>query len=254
VTVLFADIRGFSRISERLGPPRTVEWVRAVMEALSDCVLAHRGVLVNYIGDELMAMWGAPEERSDHAELACRAALAMLDLLAPLNERWQNVLQEPTALGIGLNTGVARVGNTGSQRRVVYGPLGNTVNLASRVRGATKHLRSNLLITGTTQARLGAEFAVRRLAQVRAVNIAERFDLYELVRPGIPGWDGLKKGYEEALRQFSARAFREAIHLLGRLLPRHPNDGPLLVLLSRAVDGLGEEPATFDPVWELPGK
>lgn len=254
VTILFCDVRGFSRISERLGPARTVQWVRAVMEALSDCVLAHRGVLVNYIGDELMAMWGAPFEQPDHPERACRAALAMLDLLGPLNETWEPILGEPIALGVGLNTGVARVGNTGTQRKFTYGPLGKTVNLASRVEGATKYLRTSPLITGSTRARLGPEFACRRLCQARVVNIAEPVELYELARPDQPAWRELRACYEEALERFANRDFPEAVRLLGGMLPKHPNDGPALVLLARAVNALVAEPAQFDPVWELPGK
>src|SRR5439155_25121529 len=81
VTLLFCDIRGFSRISERLGPAGTIEWLGAAMGALSDCVRAHAGVLMDYIGDELFAMWGAPEAQPDHAQLACRAALDMLGAL-----------------------------------------------------------------------------------------------------------------------------------------------------------------------------
>src|SRR5205807_2230673 len=103
-----------SRISERVGPAQTVAWIRDVMGALSDCVHAQGGVLVDYIGDELMAMWGAPEREPDHARLAVEAALAMLAGLPRLNERWQSVLGEPVAIGVGVNTGVAHVGNTGS--------------------------------------------------------------------------------------------------------------------------------------------
>src|SRR5262249_30543675 len=141
VTILFCDIRGFSRISERLGPSCTVEWLTDVMTALSECVLTWQGVLVDYIGDELMAMWGAPEPQEDHARLACRAALDMLARLPGLSERWQPVLGEPIEIGLGINTGVARVGKSGSPHKIRYGPLGNTVNLASRVQGATKYLK-----------------------------------------------------------------------------------------------------------------
>ena len=178
VTILFCDIRGFSRISERLGPAQTVAWISDVMGTLSDCVRAQGGVLVDYIGDELMAMWGAPEEQPDHARRACRAALDMLARLPELNERWQAVLKEPMDIGIGINTGPARVGNTGSQHKFKYGPLGNTVNLASRVQGATKYLKCRLLITGATQAKLDQSFATRRLCRVRVVNIAEPVALY----------------------------------------------------------------------------
>lgn len=254
VTVLFCDIRGFTRVSARLGPARTFAWVRAVMDALSECVLAHRGTVVNHVGDELVAMWGAPEERPDHAELACRAALAMHAALGPLNERWRRELGEATALGIGLNTGTARVGRTGSQRCLAYGPLGNMVNLASRLQGATRHLKVSPLITAATRERLGPEFACRQLGRVRVVNIAEPVELHELTGAGRPGWEALRDGYEEALARFSAGHFREAVSVLGRLLPQHPDDAPLLLLLGRAVEALAEDSSATDSVWELPGK
>jgi adenylate cyclase len=264
VSVLFCDIRGFSRVSERLGPARTVEWVGDVMGALSDCVLGRRGVLVDYVGDELMAMWGAPEAQPDHAKLACGAALDMLGRLPALNERWQPVLGEPMALGVGVNTGLARVGNVGSRHKFKYGPLGHTVNLGSRVQGATKYLRARLLITESTQARLGDGFATRRLGKVRAVNMDRPVDLYELVAHGSPGWLEVKARYEEALAEFEQGRFRAATRLLCALLAQHPDDGPTLALLARATtvgtsgpaagDSVWGAPTDFDPVWELPGK
>ena len=254
VTLLFCDVRGFSRISERVGPAATVRWISDVMGVLSECVLAHKGVLIDYIGDELIAMWGAPKEEPHHAKLACRAALDMLAKLPETCERWQSVLGEPFDLGIGLNTGVAQVGNTGSHRKFKYGALGNTVNLASRVQGATKYMKTRLVITGTTQAQLDETFACRRLCTVGVVNIAQPAELFELVASGQPGWDDLKRAYESALAKFEARDFGGAAQVLGNLLPLYQDDGPTLVLLSRVVDYLIEEPTAFDPVWRLTGK
>src|SRR5207253_6509050 len=117
--------------------------------------------------------------------------------LPKLNERWEPLLHEPTNLGIGINSGWARVGNTGSQTKFKYGPLGNTVNLASRVQGATKYLKTRLLVTGATQAPLDASVPKRRLCKVAVVNIAEPVDIYELVPPGQENWQTLKKSYEE---------------------------------------------------------
>src|SRR5439155_5872724 len=192
ITLLFCDIRGFSRISERIGPAQTVHWVGDVLESLSDCVLARGGVLVNYMGDELLAMWGAPEKQDDHSKRACDAGLAMLARLPELNARWQSVLGEPIQVGIGINTGMACVGNMGSRRKFVYGPQGDTVNLASRVQGATKYLQAPILLTGSTQMRLDDGFKTRRLCQVRVVNIARPVDLYELRAPEEPGWEALQ--------------------------------------------------------------
>ncbi|HTU18319.1 MAG TPA: adenylate/guanylate cyclase domain-containing protein [Gemmataceae bacterium] len=254
VTLLFCDIRGFSRISERLGPARTVAWISDTMATLSECVRARQGVLVDYIGDELIAMWGAPEAQPGHARLACSAALDMLAQVPKLNARWQEQLQEKMGLGIGVNTGVARVGNTGSPHKFKYGPLGNTVNLASRVQGATKYLKSPLLITGATRERLDDSFHPRRLGRVRVINIVEPVELYELADPSRPGWSEARTQYEKALELFENGMFTQAALILGELRARQPEDGPALVLLYRSVYHLVEEHSESSSIWELPGK
>jgi class 3 adenylate cyclase len=109
-----------------------------------------------------MAMWGAPKDQPDHAERAARAALAMLAAVPELNARWQAELGEPLDLGIGLNSGPAQVGNTGSRYKFKYGPLGNTVNLASRVQGLTKYVKCRLLVTAATRRGLAANFIAGR--------------------------------------------------------------------------------------------
>ena len=248
ISVLFADIRGFSGFSERLGPSSTVKWINHVMGELSDCVLEHDGVLVDYIGDMIMAMWGAPQARPDHAVLACRAALAMVARLPKLNDHWLPTLGKPMDIGIGINSGDAHVGNTGSAHKFKYGPLGNTVNLASRVEGMTKHLQSRLLVTEETRKRLGEEFRVRKVGQVRVVNIREPVVLYELADADFPRWDELSRRYEKALDHFEHMEFPEAAETLGALLLEH-RDGPSLVLMSRAVNCL-LDPEAFNPVLE----
>ena len=253
VTLLFCDIRGFSRVSEKLGPAKTVEWINDVMGVLSESVLAHQGVLVDYIGDELMAMWGAPSEQPDHATLACRAALDMLARLPGMVERWKETLGEEFDLGIGLNTGTARVGNTGTQRKFKYGPLGTTVNLASRVQGATKHFKARLIITGQTKAAIDDSFCTRRLGKVRVVNIVEPVELYELVPSDYPDWTSLQADYETALLHFEAGQFRPAAGLLGNIHVKYESDGPSLKLLARVVNALCDR-ETFDPVWTLDSK
>ncbi|GIW82930.1 MAG: hypothetical protein KatS3mg105_4737 [Gemmatales bacterium] len=254
ISVLFCDIRGFSRISEILGPAGTVDWLNDVMTVFSECVLKHSGVLVDYIGDELMAMWGAPIAVEDHARRATLAALSMIDQLPALRERWQKRIGEPMEIGIGINSGMARVGNTGTQRKFKYGPLGNNVNLASRLQGATKYLKTRLLVSGATQKLLGPEFATRRLTTVRVVNIVEPVELFEVVPQGEEGWKQRKTDYEEALAFFEGQEFRAAARILGGLVTDYREDGPALVLLSRVVNALIEPPEPFDPVWQLPGK
>ena len=157
-SVLFCDIRHFSRITESMSATETFEWINDVMTTLSECVLEFDGVLVDHIGDEIMAMWGAPVENPDHAKLACRAGLGMIRQLPELNQRWESKIGERIEIGIGINSGTVSAGNTGSRQKYKYGPLGHNVNLASRVEGVNKYLRTQMIVTGSTHVLLEKEF------------------------------------------------------------------------------------------------
>lgn len=253
VTLLFCDIRGFSAVAEKLGAARTMQWINDVLGTLSECVLKNQGVLVDYTGDELFAMWGAPVEQPNHAELACRTAIEMWRSLPEVSQRWREQISGETQVSIGVNTGLAHVGNIGSARKFKYGALGNAVNLSSRVQGATKYLRTGVLITEQTRSRLPDAIVVRRLCSVHVVNIGEPITLYELQPAPDAGWPELCRRYEQALAEFEQRHFDRAMVLLCELLSQYPGDGPSLVLLSRLVPLL-DRPGQFNPVWELPGK
>jgi adenylate cyclase len=253
VTVLFTDVRGFSKFSEMLGPQKTIAWMNEVMNALSQCVLDQEGVLVDYIGDELMAMWGAPEPQTDQRERAIRAGLAMIAALPKLNEKWQPILKEPMNIGVGINSGPAQVGNTGSSFKFKYGPLGNTVNLASRVQGLTKYLRCRLLVTADTRQGLGEELIARRVVRTRVVNINEPVELFEVEARSTPEQQVFFRDSELALKELEEGLFAEAAGRSGGLLLSHRGDGPLLLTLSRATTQLVQG-GKFDPVWDPPGK
>ncbi|MEM1442126.1 MAG: response regulator [Verrucomicrobiota bacterium] len=255
VSVLFCDIRGFSTISERLGPSQTIDWLSGVMGEFSTIVIELGGVLVDYTGDELMALWGAPNRQPNHAELACEAALRILASLTGLNEKWEELVGARTEVGIGVNTGDSLVGNVGTHRKFKYGPLGTAVNLASRVQGATKYLKTSLLITGETASQLPENFGMRRLCQVVVKNIRKPVDLVELAPPDAhENWEELGQKYEEALAHFETGKFRQASSVLSDVLLAVPNDGPSLQLMSRVVEAMLNEGKDFTPTWTLPGK
>jgi adenylate cyclase len=256
VTVLFSDIRGFTRLAERLGPTDSCRLAADVMERLTTAVHNHKGVVVHYAGDGLMAMWNAPKDQPNHPVLACRAALAMIAELPKLDESWHQRLGGPVRLGIGLNTGMALCGNTGSKQKFHYGALGHTVNLASRVEGATKQLGIPLLITGSTRAQIGDSFATRRLCQARLVGIDGATELYELhAEEASPEWLAWRTTYEKALSLYEASSLAEACATwLPLVLPTQERDGPTLTLLARATAALKEPPEHFNPVVELDHK
>ncbi len=170
-----------------------------------------------------------------------------------LNGRWRETLGEPMDLGVGLNTGPARVGNTGSGHKFKYGPLGNAVNLASRVQGLTKYLRCRLLATAATRDRLGGGFVSRRVCKARVVNIQEPVDLYEVEAAGAVEREDLFRSSEAALHALEKGEFALAARRAGSLLETYPDDRPLLLVMSRASTALVNG-GRFDPVWEPPGK
>ncbi|MEI7462433.1 MAG: adenylate/guanylate cyclase domain-containing response regulator, partial [Pirellula sp.] len=253
ITVMVCDIRGFSRVSERVGPMRTIKWISDVMNRLSTIILNRGGTIIDYVGDEIMAMWGAPIASQDHATDACRCALAIQKAVEELSEKWLPIVGSPMAVGVGINSGLAVVGNTGSKDRIKFGPLGNTVNMASRVQGATKYLQSSVLITHETAGRIDSTLRGRKICAVRVQNIMEPVELYELADEDATEISPKLVLYAKALQAYEKQELDLAIAMLARLMSESPEDGPAKLLMMRVIQSqLGG--GTFDPIWTLPGK
>lgn len=255
VTILVSDLRGFSSLSERLGANNTCRLIRDMMERLTDRIADQGGVIVDYAGDGILAMWNAPAEQSDHVLRACTAALAMQAELPGLNESWQEMVGGPLQLGIGINTGSAQVGNTGSSRKFKYGPHGHTVNLASRVQDATKKLGLPILITAATRAGLPISYAIRRLGKVRLAGMVEPVDLFELHgEHASADWCSHRDLYEKALSYYESRQWSKACQTLMQLpelaQPKDRYDSPTLKLMKRAWGCLESPPEGFEAVIE----
>jgi adenylate cyclase len=262
VTVLFSDIRGFSHMAERLGPMDTFRLASDVMDHLTAHVRESGGVVAHYAGDGLMALWNAPKDVPDHAARACRAALAMIADQPAFDAVWQERVGGPVRLGIGLNTGRALCGNTGSKQKFHYGALGHAVNLASRVEGATKQLGIPIILTGSTHDQLtGGDagptgIATRRLCQARLAGIDGATDLYELhAETASEEWQDWRWTYERGLALYEAGRWLEACRTLQSLLfGESEHDRPTLMLLARATKNLQEPPVPFDAVIDLEHK
>ena len=155
-TVMFADLRGFTSFSETVEPERVIEVLNRYLESMSDAITAHGGTLVAYLGDGIMAVFGAPLEQDDHADRALAAARQMLGPRLEEFNAWLRTqgLGEGFRMGIGLNSGPVMSGNVGSDRRLEYTAIGDTVNTASRLESMTKQTKQHLLIAGSTRALL----------------------------------------------------------------------------------------------------
>jgi adenylate cyclase len=162
-TVLFADIRGFTTLSEQLPPSELIQLLNAYLSRMSRVIEERKGVIDKYIGDEVMAIFGAPLASSDHALRAVMAAVDMLKELQQFNAAEGR--NAPLRIGIGIATGPVIVGNVGSPQRLNYTVLGDTVNLASRLQGLTKEYGVPLLISGTTYGQVATRFSCRLLGK-----------------------------------------------------------------------------------------
>ena len=254
VSVLFCDIRGFSSVAEQVGPTKTIEWLNDVLSELSQCVVDRDGVLVDYVGDQVMAMFGAPQAQDDHAKRGLEAAVAMQHRVAVLRERWRDQVPRPFDVGIGLNTGMARVGNIGSRLKFKYGVLGNTVNVASRLQDATKQIGVRCVAAGGTIQSAKWRDRSRRLAILNVVGIDGPVEVFEVVEAASESWQRLRDEYESALEDFEFRRFGESTRKLGQLVQLYPEDRPLQLLLRRAVAELTEPSANFSSVWKFTSK
>jgi adenylate cyclase len=231
MTVLFSDIRGFTSISETLDSEALVSLLNEFFTPMTRIVLDNGGTLDKYMGDAVMAFFGAPLAQPDHAARACRASLAMRDELVVLNERWHREGRLPPhlsmAIGIGLNSGDMSVGNVGSEAVFGYTVIGDNVNLGSRIEGLNKDYGSQILVSETTARAAGDGFLFRELDWVRVKGKQQPVGIHELLAaaPAPPDQSERAVLYARALAAYRARDFAAAEILFADLADRL-DDGP----------------------------
>jgi len=184
VTVFFSDIEGFSLIAEKMPPHDLMELMNEYLSVMTDVIESHGGYVDKYIGDSIVAVFGAPADDPDHAANAARAALDCCTKLAELNASSTHFHERRLAQRIGINSGEALVGNFGSRRRFNYSVMSDAVNLASRLEGANKFYGTTIIASETTVALAGEAFAWRELDAVRVKGRNQALKIYELLARG----------------------------------------------------------------------
>lgn len=247
ITVLFADLRGFTALAERLAPEALAQLLNRYLGVMTDIIMAEQGTLDKYIGDAVMAIFNAPLTIDRHPQRAARTALRMLVELEKLNSGFETEHGVRLGLGIGLCTDEAIVGNLGSNRRFDYTAIGDGVNTAARLETATKQYGVDILLSAATRERLGEDFVCRRVDRVRVVGKKRATEIYQLL--GERGKDvgerytHLIDEFEAALEVYFRGEFDAARRRFQVLADAYPEDGPSRVFLRRSKRYLLSPPA-----------
>jgi adenylate cyclase len=249
VTVFFADIAGFTTIAEQFPPEETALMLHDVLNAVSEEVIRHCGVIDKYIGDCVMAFWGAPLDSPDAGRNACRAALASLEALELVNRDFKDRGLGAISMRVGLHTGDVIVGNLGSDRLFDYTVVGDTVNLASRLESANKYFSTRIMLSEETLQEAGDGFIVRELGLIAVKGKVHPVRIFELLAESarapselIP-WAG---EYRRAMELFHRRRWQEAGECFDMLLTQRPQDAPAARYRDWCRECLASPPLTDD--------
>jgi adenylate cyclase len=223
ITVMFTDVRGFTRISEQFDPQGLTRFMNGLLTPMTELIQSHRGTIDKYMGDAIMAFWNAPLDVPSHAEHACETTLAMQARLFDLNAAWKAEAEAegrpyiPVNIGIGLNTGQATVGNFGSTQRLQYSCLGDEVNLASRLEGLCKTYVVGIIV-GENTWRQASDFAMIELDLVMVKGKTEPERIYGLVGDATvaarPEFQTLVDRQEAFLVLYRTGAFAESLEVI----------------------------------------
>lgn len=249
ITVLFTDIRGFTTLSEKLNSEQVVYILNQLNTPLTKIVIEQGGMLDKYIGDAIMAVFNAPIDLERHSDKACHAALRMYKTVEELSKKFQSEGLPPVKIGVGVNTGVATVGNIGSDVRFDYTAIGDCVNLASRLESLNKYYKTHILISETTKNELTEQFLMRQVDKVVVKGKTEPVGIYELLEDTEIN-RSLKAEFEEAYQVYLRGDFENAENLFKQILEKY-NDGLSEVYMKRCEElkKSNIDPATWNGVY-----
>jgi len=258
LSVLFSDIRGFTTISERMESQELVKFLNEYLTAMTDMVMRYDGTLDKYMGDAIMAIYGAPIEQPDHAFRACSSALDMMAKLHELQPIWQAQGRPLMNIGIGVNSGMMTAGNMGSEKRFDFTVMGDNVNLGSRLEGLNKEYGTNIIISEYTYREVKDQLVVRELDLVRVKGKYEPVRIYELIgRIGEvpPATLTFIEHFERGLTLYRQQAWGQAIAQFHDVLNLSADDKPSRLYIQRSEAYQLESPAdNWDGVYTMKTK
>jgi adenylate cyclase len=237
ISILFSDIKGFSTISEKVDDETLVKLLNVYMTDMTNVILKHQGTVDKFIGDAIMAFWGAPLKDENATFHACVSALEMQYRLEKLQPKLYKIGNVEVKQRIGINTGICTVGNMGSEQRQSYTAIGDPVNLASRLEGVNKQYGTYILISETTYHQVAKRVVVREVDRVQVVGKTEPTRLYELInladRPLTDKMKYFLEMFTEGLKAYQERRWDEGIAYMENAMQQIPNDPVCQLYIER---------------------
>lgn len=235
MTVLFSDIRGFTTISEMLDPKALSELLNSYLTPMTELVFEHKGTLDKYMGDAVMAFFGAPVQYPDHAAHACRCALSHIKKLKELQIEYEKQGLPQIDIGIGINTGEMSVGNMGSETVRSYTVMGDAVNLGSRLEGINKEYGTRIIISEFTYQDVKDNFICREIDWVRVKGKNKPVKIFELIDEGSTSVENTKmlKHFNKGFELYHQKMWTEAIEQFNLALNHVPEDVPSKLYIKR---------------------
>jgi class 3 adenylate cyclase/HAMP domain-containing protein len=242
LALLFSDIRGFTTISEQMRPDEVVDSLNAYFSLMVDIIMRNHGVVDKYMGDAIMAFFGAPERTRYEASEAVQSAFEMLESLKDFNT-WQSKKGRPGfQIGIGINYGVVTVGNIGSEKKMDYTVIGDMVNLGSRLEGLTKVYAQPLIISESVAKKVEKQFRCRLIDKVIVKGKTEGSGIYTSRRELSPEEQQAWGLHEEAIRLYFERSFEDALRLFRKVQELLPEDRPSAMFVERCRSNIESPP------------
>lgn len=229
VTVFFADIAGFTNISEILSPEQTALMLNTVLNRFTEIIIKNEGVIDKYIGDCVMAFWGSPYSSGKDEIYACYSAVQCIEALAEINKGFEEKGIPQISMRIGINSGDAITGNLGSDRLFDYTVIGDTVNIASRLEGVNKEFKTKIIVSDEVFKHTNAEFLCRRLGLINVKGKDKPILIYEIINTTQSATDDeirLQGLYEEAIDRFLKKDIAGAIDVFNQIISIFPEDYP----------------------------
>ncbi|MCF6245830.1 MAG: adenylate/guanylate cyclase domain-containing protein [Desulfobacula sp.] len=225
LTVLFCDIRGFTGISEKMNSRDLGNFMNNYLTCLSHIIMKNKGTVDKFIGDAIMAFWGAPKDDPMHALKSVRAAMEIKAEISNLAGDFANQNLPDIRVGIGINTGLMSVGNFGSKERFDYTVMGDNVNIASRLEGANKNYGTTILISDATKNIIKDTFFCRYIDKVQVKGRSQALDLFEPLTNGIPDAELIKKveQFEKGVTAYQNQNFKTAKTIMETLYQNEPD-------------------------------